>query len=89
MDKAALVHKRKKRYMAQILGEFEEKVEPHLPPDVAEAFKIAVRRKMHALALDALEITSLRPGEEVNALALELRDQADPDGRHTRRRIPA
>lgn len=85
MDRIAFVHRRKKRYMAILLTLFEQEVEPHLPPDVAERFKGRVREKMHALALDAAFVMGLRPGEEVNQAAVELRDQVDPSGRHTRR----
>lgn len=79
MDKAAFVHKRKKRYMAVILGEFEENVQPHVPPEVAEQFKGIVRQKLHAMALDTCEVIALRPGEEINAAAVELRDQVGAD----------
>ena len=75
MDKQAVVHKRKKRYMAQLLTEFEESLGPHLPEDVAERFKGMVRQKLHALALDACEIISLKPGEELNGAVIDLRDQ--------------
>jgi hypothetical protein len=83
MDKQALVHRRKKRYMAVVLEDFEANVEPHLPADVAAQFKGIVRRKLHALALDACEIISLKPGEELNGHAIELRDQlqAEPTTR--------
>lgn len=84
MDKAAYVHRRKKRYMAILLDEFERQVEPHIPADVAERFKGRVREKMHALALDSVHVLALRPGEEINAAATELRDQLATSGRHTR-----
>ena len=87
MDKANYVHRRKKRYMAQTLSDFEARVEPHLPQDVADEFKGTVRRKMHALALDACEIMALKPGEELNGVALDLRDEVDPEGRHIPRRV--
>ena len=75
MDKQAYVHRRKKRYMAQVLEQFERDVEPHLPDGVADQFKGTVRQKLHALALDACEIMSLQPGEEMNQAAVDLRDQ--------------
>lgn len=87
MDKQALVHRRKKRYMAVVLGDFEENVQPHLPPDVAEAFKGIVRQKMHALALDAIEVMSLAHGEEINGAAIDLRDQVS--GVHNHRGVTA
>ena len=85
MDKAAFVHRRKKRYMAQALEVFDDQALPHLPPDVAETVKGIFRRKMHALALDACEVISLRPGEEINGMAVELRDQLHVEGRPNQR----
>lgn len=85
MDKVGLVHKRKKRYMGQILGSFDALVLPHVPEEVAEEFKGLVRQKLNAMALDANEIHSMKPGEEMNGAAVELRDQIDADGRIPRR----
>lgn len=67
--------------MAQTLDKFEEIVEPHLSADVADEFKGIVRRKFHALALDANEVHGLAPGEELNLEAIRLRDQLHPDSR--------
>lgn len=83
MDKANFVHRRKKRYMAQLLEDFEKNVEPLIPSDVAAQFKGTVRRKLHALALDACEIISLQPGEELNGAVIELRDRMHVEGRPT------
>lgn len=88
MDRVALVHRRKKRYMAIILTQFEEICGPYLPPEKADEFKGVVRQKMHALTLDANEIHSLKPGEELNGAAVELRDQIDPSA-SLPRRVPA
>jgi hypothetical protein len=88
MDREAFVHKRKKRYMAQVLDDFEAKVEPHLPEDVAANFKSMIRRKLHALALDSCEAIRLKPGERLNAVGVELRDQLQSEG-PTQRRITA
>lgn len=81
MDKAYFVHRRKKRYMAQLLEEFEKDVEPLIPTEVADKFKGTVRRKLHALSLDACEIISLQPGEELNGAVIELRDRMHAEGR--------
>lgn len=77
MDKAAYVHRRKKRYMAVILGEFETQIEPHVPREAAEKFKGIVRQKLNAMAIDTCEVIALKPGEEMNDIATELRDQVD------------
>jgi hypothetical protein len=87
MDKAAFVHKRKKRYMAEVLGTFEEHVQEHVSDDVAEMFKGLVRQKMHALALDAALVLSLKPGEELNGASVDLRDQVE--GRNKPRGVTA
>lgn len=69
--------------MAQILSDFEEHVERHLPADVADNFKGTVRRKMHALTIDICEVIALQPGEELNGEAVALRDRIFPDARPT------
>lgn len=70
------VHKRKARYMAQVLESFEEKLEPALKglglAGEVQSFKGLVRARMNALATDAVEIYSLDGTQ--NGLALEVRD---------------
>lgn len=86
MDKQGYVHRRKKRYMAQLLEYFEEHVESHVPPEAAKDFKVMVRRKMNAIAVDACEIFALEPGEEINGAMIEVRDKLHPEGRPVRQR---
>jgi hypothetical protein len=81
MDKPHYVHKRKKRYMAQSLTEFERLVEPLIPPAVADEMKGIIRRKFHALAVDTVEIINLKPGEELNGVLVEVRDRMHVEGR--------
>lgn len=84
MEKAQYVHKKKKRYLAQTLEEFERLVEPLLPnrdDKRVKDFKGTVRRKMHALAEDSVEIMSLEPGVEINAAATALRERVEPETR--------
>jgi hypothetical protein len=85
MDKAHLVHRRKKKAMAQILEAFEETVEPHIPGDKAEEFKGVIRQKLHALALDTCDIMALKPGEQANGHAVELRERLGDTRPHRRR----
>lgn len=76
MDQAEYVHKRKAKYMAQVLEAFEEAVEPYLASDSAGAvqdFKGLVRARMNAFARDSIEIMSLRPGDAQNGFGLDLR----------------
>lgn len=83
MKKEQYVERQKKRYLAQLLEEFERDVEPHLPRDVSENFKGTCRRKLHALYLDAADMIRLKPGEIVNGYALELANRLSPEGRPT------
>lgn len=85
MKKEEYVERQKKRYLAQLLEEFEQTVEPHLPNDVAAHFKGTCRRKLHALYLDAADMIQLKPGEVVNGYALELANRLSPEGRPTNR----
>lgn len=84
MDRAEYIHKRKARYMAQVLEAFEQQIEPHLPDDLRPElrnFKGLVRARINALATDAVDLMSL-DGQEQNGVALELRDQLHPTGRN-------
>jgi hypothetical protein len=81
MDRAEYVHKRKAKYMAQVLEEFELRLESHVPEALAgevQNFKGLVRARMNALALDAVDIFTL--GER-NGLAQEQLDRLHPTGR--------
>ena len=81
MDRASWVQSRRKRYLAQVLGEFEKKIVPSLPQNPAmialiEEFKGITRAKMNALAVDAVDIYRADiDGETVNEFAMDLRDQ--------------
>lgn len=67
--------------MAQTLEEFERIVEPLIPSDKAQAFKALVRRKMGALAKDAIDIMELEgTPQAMNAHAQDLKDRLHPDG---------
>lgn len=83
MDKGQYVQKRKGKYMAQTLEAFEEHIEPHLPPECAgqiQSFKGLVRARMNALAVDAIDIFSLKDGA-LNGAAQDIRDSLSPTGR--------
>lgn len=80
MDRAGYVHKRKRKYMAQILEHFEQHIAPHLPPEAAgdvHDFKGLVRARVNALAVDSVDVM----GYEQNGVALEVRDRMSPIGR--------
>lgn len=84
MDRTELINRRRKRYLAQAMEEFETKILPLLPKTnhpAVDSFKGTLRQKFNALAVDAAEIASLREGEKVNGLAIEVKDRAYPHGR--------
>lgn len=81
-DRATTIHRRKGRYMAQVLEAFEELIEPHMPRDAqgdVQDFKGLVRARINALAVDAVDIFT--PDVERNGVAQDLRDQLSPVGR--------
>jgi hypothetical protein len=83
MDKGEYIQRRRKRYLAQTLEEFEEVILPLLPQNAHEQvtkFKATVRQKFNALAVDASELVALGEGE-VNGYAVEQRDRIYPHGR--------
>lgn len=82
MDREQYVHKRKKKYMAQVLEAFEERIEPHLNAEAAgdvQDFKGLVRRRMNALAVDAADVMELTG--QINQAGQDLRDRLHPTGR--------
>lgn len=84
MDRGQYVHRRKGRYMAQLLEEFEKELEPRLPSEVAQDFKALVRRKLNAFAADVTDVMA-GTGEK-NGAAQDLEDRIFPDNRRTRMR---
>lgn len=80
MDQIEFVRTRRGRYLAQLLTEFEKEIEPRIPQDVAERYKVFVRRKVGALAADCMDLMKLKPDTEINAHAQAVRDSVFPDG---------
>lgn len=88
MDRAGYVERRTKRCMAQILENFERDIERRLPPEVAQEFKVTVRRKVGALGADCIELLELQEtAEELNGYAVEIRDKVFPDTRRRRNKV--
>lgn len=83
-DKArALIQRRCGRYMAQILEEFEVRVEPHLPANGSadgQKFKAVVRQRLQAFSIDAQDVVGLGDDQQ-NGAAIDLRDHVAPHGR--------
>jgi hypothetical protein len=65
--------------MAQLLEAFEETIEPLIPAEASKEFKALVRRKMNALAADAIELLELEE-KAINGAAQDIRDRIFPDG---------
>jgi hypothetical protein len=86
VDRQGYVERRAGRCMAKILEEFERNVERRLPPEVAQEFKVTVRRRVGAFRADVEELLDLQEkAEELNGAAIEIRDKVYPDGRRPRR----
>lgn len=80
MDRAAWIDTRRRRYLAQVLSDFEKHIEPLLSvprtADVVQDFKGAVRAKLYALQCDAIDVwTETERGTQINAHAQELKDR--------------
>lgn len=78
-SRRAYVHRRKGRYMAQLLEAFEEQIEPLIPAGVSADFKALVRRKFNALAADSVELLELED-KAINELATDIKDRLFSDG---------
>lgn len=78
-SKIAYVENRRGRYLAQTMDEFEEKIEPLLPKNVAQAFKKTLRRKFGALSADVTSLFELED-QAKNGLAQEVVDRLFADG---------
>jgi hypothetical protein len=86
MDKSDLINRRRGRYLAKVLGDFEDTIAPLIPPGneaAVEAFKGRVRANINALASDATELVELH-GVELNGVAQDLRDTLYPHNSPTR-----
>lgn len=83
-DPKAYVHKRKRKYMAQVLEVFERTIEPLLPESdqnrkKIEDFKALTRMRLNALAVDACDVMD---GEvEINGAGQDVRDKLHHGGR--------
>lgn len=72
--------------MAQVLSEFEEKIEPRIPTAVSDEFKALVRRKLDAFTVDVIETMKLEPDQEINGHAQAMRDGVFSDAAVATRR---
>lgn len=85
-SRGAYVDRRKAKYMAQLLEDFEREIEPLIPTDKAHRFKALVRRKFNAVAADFQELLDLDDRASKNELAQEIVDHLFADGRLPGRR---
>lgn len=84
MDRAGYVHRRKRKYLAQVLGSFERYILPLLPTDAeskkkVDDFKALVRMRLNALAVDAADV--MDESFEINGMGQDLRDRLHHGGR--------
>lgn len=89
IDRQSWVHQRKGRYMAQLLELFEQSIEPHVPAPAAEKFKSECRRKLNALAVDAVDVMNMDESTLLNGAAQDVKDRIFVDGRAQERRSPS
>jgi hypothetical protein len=76
VDREAFLQKRRAKYLAQTLEQFEVEILPHLRDDVdPEPFKAKVRTKFNALAVDAIDVMNLSEDTEINGVAVAQRDR--------------
>ena len=76
--------RRRGRYLAQTLEEFERIIEPYLPVEAAgaiQSFKGLTRMRFAALAHDAADLIALGTDGHINGLAQEFKDKLSPVGR--------
>lgn len=86
IDRQQFLSQKKRRYMAQLLESFEELVEPLIDMSQAEnetkvrEFKGTVRRKLNALAVDALDVMNAdEAGMVRNGAAVALTERIHPE----------
>lgn len=86
IDRQQFLSQKKRRYMAQLLESFEELVEPLIDMSQAEnetkvrEFKGTVRRKLNALAVDAIDVMNTDDAGMVrNGAAVALQERIHPE----------
>ena len=74
----SVIHRKRKRYLAQTMDAFERDVQPLLPEShpAIELFKGVVRQKFNALAVDAAEVASISGGFVSNGFVDDVRAHA-------------
>ena len=82
-DREAALHHRRKNAMISLLSEFEREIEPHVTgghdQQIAE-FKRSCREKLNALCFEAIELSRLKVGEDLNEHAVDLAGKLAFDG---------
>lgn len=84
MDKSEYVDRRRKRYQAQLLDDFEKNLVPLIPTEhgpAVDQFKSTVRKKLSAFAVDLTDVLELDKDGELNGYAIQIRDRVHPGGR--------
>ena len=74
----AAIHRRRKSVMVALLGQFEELIEPLVPPGNDERikhFKRIAREKINGLAYEGIRAAQARPGEIVSSQTADLAER--------------
>lgn len=82
MERGEYIQKRRRKYLAQVLDSFDERIAPLIPAGsevTVEEFRGLCRAKFNALAVDATDVMAL--DGFVNSYAEEVKDGLYADGR--------
>lgn len=69
------IHRRRKSAMTVLLGTFEGRIEPLIPPGnqkAVEDFKTVCRQKINGLAFEGIRAAEAQPGESVSRQTADL-----------------
>ena len=85
MDRTEYIQKRRRKYLAQVMDFFDDRITPLMgekadSPEVDD-FRGLCRAKFNALAVDAADVMELDADVHVNQHAVELKDRLYADGR--------
>lgn len=84
MDRTEYIQKRRRKYLAQVMDFFDDRIAPLMGENAdsqeVEDFRGLCRAKFNALAVDAADVMELED-VQVNAYAVETKDRLYADGR--------
>jgi hypothetical protein len=84
MERGEYIQKRRRKYLAQVMDFFDERIATLIPEgadqQAVDDFRGLCRAKFNALAVDANDVMNLDNGH-INAFADEVKDRLHSDGR--------